>query len=87
MRTKEDQIQIFTMVKNLFLVLFFFIGIVFSIFFLSTINFNSYYQKVYAHMFTLDDTASFLAFADQLQVESELIKTNPGICQYNFCKP
>jgi hypothetical protein len=29
-------------------------------------------------MFTLDDTASFLAFADQLRVESELVKTNLG---------
>jgi hypothetical protein len=64
------------MVKNSFLVLLFFIGIVFNIFFLSTINFNSYYQKVYAHMFTTDETASFLAFADQLQVESDLVQTN-----------
>jgi hypothetical protein len=35
-------------------------------------------QNIYAHMFTLDDTASFLAFADQLRVESELVKTNLG---------
>jgi hypothetical protein len=33
-------------------------------------------QKVYAHMFSTDETASFLAFADQLQVESELVQTN-----------
>jgi hypothetical protein len=33
-------------------------------------------QKAYAHMFTTDETASFLAFADQLQVESELVQTN-----------
>ena len=37
---------------------------------------NPLNQKIYAHMFTSDDTASFLAFADQLQVESELVKTN-----------
>ena len=29
-------------------------------------------------MFTLDDTTPFLAFADQLRVESELVKTNLG---------
>ena len=28
------------------------------------------------HIFTLDETASFLAYADQLQVESELVKIN-----------
>jgi hypothetical protein len=33
-------------------------------------------QVVYAHMFTADETASFLAFVDQLQVESELVRTN-----------
>ena len=27
-------------------------------------------------MFTTDETASFLAFADQLQVESELVQKN-----------
>jgi hypothetical protein len=33
-------------------------------------------QEVHAHMFSTDETASFLAFADQLQVESELVQTN-----------
>jgi hypothetical protein len=33
-------------------------------------------QKIYAHIFTTDETASFLSFADQLQVESELVQTN-----------
>lgn len=63
------------MVKNPSLVLFF-TGIVFNMIFLSSINFNPYYQKVYAHIFTPDETASFVFFADQLQVESELVQTN-----------
>ena len=51
------------------------IGTIFSVVFLdATSNFIS--QKIYAHIFTLDDTASFLAFADQLQVESELVQRN-----------
>jgi hypothetical protein len=41
-------------------------------------NTNGILNQIYAHMFTLDDTASFLAFADQLRVESELVKTNLG---------
>jgi hypothetical protein len=49
--------------------------IAFTTVFSSTAN-NFLIQKIYAHMFTLDDTASFLAFADQLRVESELVKTN-----------
>jgi hypothetical protein len=44
--------------------------------FSSTINFNPHHQKVYAHIFTTDETASFVAFADQLQVGSELVQTN-----------
>jgi hypothetical protein len=51
------------------------IGIIFSIVFSNTTN-NFLNQKIYAHMFTTDETASFLAFADQLQVESELVQTN-----------
>jgi hypothetical protein len=33
-------------------------------------------QRAYAHMFTTDETASFLAFSDHLQVESELVQAN-----------
>ena len=34
-------------------------------------------SKMYMpHIFTTDDTASFLSFVDQLQVESELVQTN-----------
>lgn len=63
------------MVKNPSLVVFV-TSIVFSMIFLSSINFNPSYQMVYAHIFTTDETASFVAFADQLQVESELVQTN-----------
>jgi hypothetical protein len=63
------------MVKNSYLVLLL-IGIIFSMTFLSSINSNSNHQKVSAHIFTTDETASFVALADQLQVESELVQTN-----------
>jgi hypothetical protein len=51
------------------------IGIIFNIFFFSTTN-NYLDQKVYGHIFSTDETASFVAFADQLQIESELVHTN-----------
>jgi hypothetical protein len=63
------------MIKNLSLVIFV-SGIVFSMIFLSSINSNPNYQKISAHIFTTDETASFIAFADQLQVELELVQTN-----------
>jgi hypothetical protein len=63
------------MVKNSSLVLFF-IAIIFSLTLSSSINSSPHYQKVFAHIFTTDETASFLAFTDQLQVESELVQTN-----------
>src|ERR687892_988526 len=63
------------MVKNSSLVIFF-VGIIFSMTILSSMNSNPHYQKVSAHIFTTDETASFVAFADQLQVESELVRTN-----------
>jgi hypothetical protein len=50
-------------------------GIILSAVFSSNIN-NILNQKAYAHMFSTDETASFLAFADQLQVESGLVQTN-----------
>jgi hypothetical protein len=62
------------MIREPFLVLLV-IGIIFCIVFSSNTN-NFLNQKVYAHIFTSDETASFLAFADQLQVESELVQTN-----------
>lgn len=63
------------MIKKSSLVLFF-IGIIFSMTFLSSINSNPNYQKISAHIFTTNETASFMAFSDQLQVESELVHTN-----------
>jgi hypothetical protein len=62
------------MKRDLFLVLLV-IGIVLSTI-LSTSVSNILNQNVYAHMFSTDETASFLAFADQLQVESGLVQTN-----------
>jgi uncharacterized protein YbjQ (UPF0145 family) len=50
-------------------------GIILSTVFSNSVS-NTLNQKVYAHMFTTDETASFLAFADQLQVESGLVQTN-----------
>lgn len=63
------------MIKNSSLVLFF-IAIIFSLTLSSSINSSPHYQKVFAHIFTTDETASFVAFADQLQVESDLVQTN-----------
>jgi hypothetical protein len=51
----------------------FFTGIIFSTVLLSSTFFT---QKVYGHIFTTDEAGSFVAFADQLQVESELVQTN-----------
>ncbi|HZA63536.1 MAG TPA: hypothetical protein VE573_11735 [Nitrososphaeraceae archaeon] len=48
-------------------------GIIIALVFSSN---NLLNQRTYAHIFTTDETASFLAFADQLQVESELVQTN-----------
>src|ERR671921_27259 len=62
------------MIREPYLVLLV-IGIIFSMVFSTNTN-NFINQKVYAHMFTADETASFLAFADQLQIESELVQTN-----------
>jgi hypothetical protein len=62
------------MIREPYLVLLV-IGIIFSTVFSANTN-NFINQKVYAHMFTADETSSFLAFADQLQVESKLVQTN-----------
>jgi hypothetical protein len=62
------------MKRDLFLVLLV-IGIVLSTVFSTSVS-NMLNQKVYAHMFSTDETASFLAFVDQLQVESGLVQTN-----------
>jgi hypothetical protein len=62
------------MKRDLFLVLLV-TGIVLSTVFSTSVS-NILNQKVYAHMFSTDETASFLAFADQLKVESGLVQTN-----------
>ena len=53
-----------------------FVSITFSTVLFSNTNNLSIIQNVYAHIFTTDETASFLSFVDQLQVESELVQTN-----------
>jgi hypothetical protein len=53
-----------------------FVSITFSTVFFGNTNNFFIIQNVYAHIFTIDDTASFLSFVDQLQVESELVQTN-----------
>ena len=53
-----------------------FVSITFSTVFFGNTNNFFIIQNVYAHIFTTDETASFLSFADQLQVESELVQTN-----------
>lgn len=53
-----------------------FVSITFSMVFFGNTNNFFIIQNVYAHIFTTDETASFLSFADQLQVESELVQTN-----------
>ena len=53
-----------------------FVSITFSTVLFSNTNNFFIIQNVYAHIFTTDETASFLSFADQLQVESELVQTD-----------
>ncbi|MGA6921524.1 MAG: hypothetical protein WBY22_01225, partial [Nitrososphaeraceae archaeon] len=53
-----------------------FVSITFSMVFFGNTNNFFIIQNVYAHIFTTDETASFLSFADQLQVESELVQTD-----------
>jgi hypothetical protein len=37
---------------------------------------SSFYSLLYGHIFSTDETASFVAFTNQLQIESELVQTN-----------
>jgi hypothetical protein len=50
----------------------FILGMVLTIFLINS-NIN---QETYGHNFTPDESASFLAFTHQLQVESDLVKAN-----------
>jgi len=49
----------------------FFTAILFSMVTLNGININPLNQYAYAHIFTTNETALFVAFVYQLQVESE----------------
>ena len=63
------------MARNLFVILF--LGcIFFSMFSTGSVNFNPFDKKIYAHIFSTDETASFVAITDQVQIESELVQTN-----------
>jgi hypothetical protein len=63
------------MVRNLSTVLFL-ACILFSLVSSGSANSNSIYKKIYAHIFSTNEIASFLAIMDQVQVESDLVKTN-----------
>ena len=72
---KLGQIGISSMARNLSVVLFLaciLVGLVSS----SNANFNPVCKKVYAHIFSTDETASFIAITDRIQIESELVQTN-----------
>ena len=63
------------MARNLFVILFL-ACIFFSMFSTGSVNFNTFDKKIYAHIFSTDETASFVAITDQVQIESELVQTN-----------
>jgi hypothetical protein len=67
--------EISNMAKNLFVILFL-ACILFSLVFSGSVNFNPFDKKIYAHIFSTDETASFVAITDQVQIESELVQTN-----------
>ena len=63
------------MARNLFVILFL-ACFLFSLFSTGSVNFNPFDKKIYAHIFSTDETASFVAITDQVQIESELVQTN-----------
>lgn len=63
------------MVRN-FSVILFLACILFSLVSSNSTNFYPLYKKIYAHIFSTDETSSFLAITDQVQTESELVQTN-----------
>ncbi|HEX5976432.1 MAG TPA: hypothetical protein VFY68_04095, partial [Nitrososphaeraceae archaeon] len=63
------------MARNLFVILFL-ACILFSLVSSGSVNFNPFDRKIYAHIFSTDETASFVAITDQVQIESELVQTN-----------
>jgi hypothetical protein len=63
------------MIRNLSIILFL-ACILLSLVSSNSTNFYPLYKKIYAHIFSTDETASFLAITDQVQIESELVQTN-----------
>lgn len=63
------------MVRNLSVVLFLACLLLSSVS-SGNVNFNPFDKKIYAHIFSTDETASFVAITDQIQVESQLVNTN-----------
>jgi hypothetical protein len=63
------------MAKNLFVILFL-ACILFSLFSIGSVTFDPFDKKIYAHIFSTDETASFVAITDQVQIESQLTQTN-----------
>jgi hypothetical protein len=63
------------MVRNLSVVLFL-ACLLLSLVSSGSVNFNPFDKKIYAHIFSTDETASFVAITDQIQIESQLVKTN-----------
>jgi hypothetical protein len=63
------------MVRSLFVILFL-ACILFSLVSSASVTFNPLDRKIYAHIFSTDETASFVAITDQVQIESKLVQTN-----------
>jgi hypothetical protein len=63
------------MVRNLSVVLFL-ACLLLSLVSSGSVNFNPFDKQIYAHIFSTDETASFVAITDQVQIESELVQTN-----------
>jgi hypothetical protein len=72
---KLGKMGISIMARNLFVILFL-ACIFFSMFSTGSVNFNPFDKKIYAHIFSTDETASFVAITDQVQIESQLVQTN-----------
>ena len=63
------------MARNLFVILFL-ACLLLSLVSRGSVNLNPFDKKIYAHIFSTDEIASFVAITDQVQIESELVQTN-----------
>jgi hypothetical protein len=63
------------MVRTLSIILFF-ACLLLSLISSGSVNFNPFDKRIYAHIFSTDETASFVAITDQIWVESQLVQTN-----------